>query len=251
MGFGLIRAARLSGQLGICERVCAQKPEKRVSEEIGILPVVEAKLEFIEVSGEMLRADLMVGTDDGPLEQAPNALDAVGVNVATDPFFLAVINRFVAGVFVCDSAICPPFVRHDARCLGSSFLTDEVVKGFPIVPLLDRQANLPAALDRAEHHRLVPPPTLPDMATMATDQRLIYFDRPLERDRVRFLHRLADAVAEIPSRLVTDAEGALKLIGRDAFPRLAHQVNRREPFRQGEMRVVEDASSGHAELVAA
>src|SRR5713226_999475 len=47
----------------------------------------------------MLGADLMVGADHRPLEQRPNALNGVGVNVRADVFLLAVLD----GVMACDS----------------------------------------------------------------------------------------------------------------------------------------------------
>ena len=128
---------------------------------------------------------------------------------------------------------------------------DEAVEDLPAISLLGRQADLTAAFNCAEHHRLISSPTLPDVPPVPADVCLVNFHGPLERSRIRFFHRLTDAMTEIPSRLVGDSEGPLELIGRDSLPRLAHQIDGRKPLRKRQVRIVEDASGGNAELVAA
>src|SRR5207248_6202925 len=64
---------------------------QRVTKQELVAPVVEPELEFVQVAVEMLRAHLVERTDDRSLEQTPDTLDAVRVNVAADPFLGAVI----------------------------------------------------------------------------------------------------------------------------------------------------------------
>jgi hypothetical protein len=46
----------------------------------------------------VLGRKLMVGADERPLEQRPNKLDAVGLNISPNPFLVFVIDAGVAGI---------------------------------------------------------------------------------------------------------------------------------------------------------
>ena len=65
------------------------------------------------------------------------------------------------------------------------------------------------------------------------------------------VHCSANAVAEIPCRLVGDSKDALQLIGAHTLLRLTKKVDAQEPLPQGKVRVIEDRSSGDSELIAA
>lgn len=53
----------------------------------------------------MLAAGLVEAADHSPVEQAPDGLHGVGVNVATDLFVGVVVDRGVNGVFVSDGVV--------------------------------------------------------------------------------------------------------------------------------------------------
>ena len=193
----------LGRQSLIRESVRPKQPHHCVSKQVWILPAVESPLKFIEVTIQMLRGDLMIGAHNRPLEQAPNAFHGIGVNIATDPFFFVVIDRLVLRVVIRDAAIGGPLVGHDSRSLGEGILLDEFVERLSVISPLDSEPNVSTPLDSTEHHRLVGPVSLvAHVPPMPADVRLVHFNRSLERSRVRFLHRLTDAVAEIPGRLV-------------------------------------------------
>src|SRR6266568_623946 len=199
----------------------------------------------------MLCRHLMVRTNYRPLKQAPDAFDAVGMNVATDPFFFAVIDRFVGGIVVLNATVGVPVVRHDSSGFWRCVLADKPVERLPVSPLLDSQPDLAATLDRAKHESLPDPIALPDAPPMATDVRLVHFDSSLERNRVRFLHRLPNTMTEIPGGFIGNTERSLELVCRDPLSRFAHQIDGGKPLRKRQVGIVEDASSGDAELVAA
>ena len=71
-----------------------------VPEDVRVVPVVEPSLQFFEVAVQVLRADLVERADDGPLEQRPDALDAVRVHVANHSLFSRVVHRLVPGVVI-------------------------------------------------------------------------------------------------------------------------------------------------------
>ena len=58
-------------------------------------------------------------------------------------------------------------------------------------------------------------------------------------------------MAEIPRRLVRNRQRALELVRGNAFLRFAHQIDRKEPFPERQMRIVKDRASGYGELIAA
>ena len=72
-------------QILIGEVVGCKDSPHGVSEDVRVVSVVEPPLKLFEVAVQMLGADFVERAHDGPLEQAPDALDAVGVNVSDDP----------------------------------------------------------------------------------------------------------------------------------------------------------------------
>src|SRR5688500_18420127 len=58
-------------------------------------------------------------------------------------------------------------------------------------------------------------------------------------------------MAEVPGRLVGDAEELLQPVRRHAMLGLAHDVRGHEPLPQREMRVLKDRADANAELIAA
>ena len=77
----------------------------------------------------MINRDLMVGPDDGALQETPNVLDGVGMNLASDIFADAVVDRLMASIMVGDAPIRPPIVGVDRLSFGGSSLTDKLVEG--------------------------------------------------------------------------------------------------------------------------
>ena len=56
------------------------------------MTVVEPPLKLVKVGVKVLGAEMVVGTDDRLLEEAPNALHGVSVNVAPYPFVLPALG---------------------------------------------------------------------------------------------------------------------------------------------------------------
>lgn len=111
----------------------------------------------------MLRGQVMVGAHNRPFEQAPGALDGIRVHVAAYPFVGSVGYRLMARVLIADSAVAKPFVGVDRFGIAANVLLDEPVKGRTIRPLVNPEADIPAALDRSENHRhMVPKPAAAD-----------------------------------------------------------------------------------------
>ena len=67
-----------------------------------VFPVVESPLQFLKVAVQVLPAHLVEGADNGPLEQAPHALDPVGVDLTDNPLFGRMAHSPVYGVLILD-----------------------------------------------------------------------------------------------------------------------------------------------------
>ena len=75
----------------------------------------------------MLNTEFVVRPHDRPLEEAPDALCGVGVNVGMDPFFLTVVDGAVLGVVVADSQIRLPLIGVDLLGFVMDILHDDSV----------------------------------------------------------------------------------------------------------------------------
>jgi|SRR5579885_1276619 len=86
---------------------------------------------------------------------------------------------------------------------------------------------------------------------LAADEGFVHFYRAIKHGAVCLAHRAADAVTEIPRRLVADAERALNLIGRHPLARLAQEIDGDEPLEQRQVRIVKDSARRDGELIVA
>src|SRR5437868_1860412 len=103
----------------------------------------------------MFDTHLMIRPDDRPLEQAPNALDAVSVNVANNPFLLRVINPLVLRVGILDSPIRWHLVCVDRLCVWCGVIVNKLVKHGLGSVRDNLQANLALPLDGSDSDSLI------------------------------------------------------------------------------------------------
>ncbi len=200
----------------------------------------------------MLHAHLMIRTHNRPLKQAPDAFDAVGVDVTMHPLLLRVIDRAVRRIVICDALVTGMLICIDVLRVGSRRLVDEIVKLLLVHPLESFKANWAFTLKCADNARLVPSITMANMAALTADIGFIDFNRAAQGSGINVLHRLADAMTEKPSRAIgAEGERALHLASGDALLALRHQVNREEPFPDREMAVVEDRAASNRKLILA
>ncbi len=103
----------------------------------------------------MLRVDLMIRADDGPLEQRPHAFDGVGVNVCADVGSGAVVDSLVPRVFVGDTTIAGMLVGVDRRSLGFGGGLAEGVERLLVGLVNGLEPDGAATLDGSDDCRLV------------------------------------------------------------------------------------------------
>jgi hypothetical protein len=123
--------------------------QKRVAEQERIFSIVKPMLQFIQIGVEMLHRKLVIRADHAALEKAPDALNGVCVNVAANPFFFAVVNRFVARILVADVFVANPLIRIDRSGIRRGIFLNELFQQKTIRTFNDLQSNFAAALNRA------------------------------------------------------------------------------------------------------
>jgi hypothetical protein len=114
-------------QFLVRQRLSFDKPQERVAKQIDVGPVIEAPCDLIEVRRQMLHRKLMVRADNRAVEEAPDALNRVRVNVAPNPLFRRVVNPLMARVFVAASTIGAVGVCVDRLGVGRDELSEVYV----------------------------------------------------------------------------------------------------------------------------
>src|SRR5438067_2990546 len=197
----------------------------------------------------MFDAHFMIRADDRTLQEAPNALNAVSVNIANNPFFGGVINPLVLSVRIFDSPIRGHFIGVDRFRVRCGVVMDKLMKHSLSSVRDDLQANHAVALDCSDSDSLVPLVTPAVSAHLPADVRFIHFYNPSKKLAVNLAHGSADAMAEIPSGFISNIQRALHLQRRHAFLRFGDQVDCQKPLRQWKVGIMEDCSTCCRKLV--
>ena len=240
-------------ELPVGERVGVHDAPQGVSEDVRVVPVVEPPFQFFEVAVQMLRTDLVERADDGALQQAPDAFDAVRVHIADDPFLDGVTDDAVPRVGIPDAEVRQQLIGVDRLGLVLDVPVNESVErrladvGDALKPYLA------AALDRSRNPGLSDPVPGSHAAPAAADQGFVYFNdsEQCRPGQAVVAHRRADTVAQVPRGLVGHTERPLELVGAHALSRFQQQVDRYEPLPKLKVGIVHDGSGRDAELVVA
>ena len=242
-------AWRLSHKLTVPKGVPVQEPHHDRLEDVRVVTVVEPEFDLGQVGIQVLRADLMPCADDRALQEAPDALYGVRVDLAYHPLLFGVLDRRMARVRVRDTEVGFQFIRVDGFGIGPGVPGDKRVKRGPLDVWDSLDTDLSTALDGSGDPRLAGP----DAALLTADKGFVHFDDTEESGAASdgALHGRPDPVAQVPRRLVGDANRSLDLVRADALLRLTNQVDGDEPLPERKVRVIEDGSRGNAESVAA
>lgn len=230
--------------------------EQGVAEQIRVGTIVKPECHFIEVGGEVLRRDFMPRTDDATLEQRERGFDAVRSDIPVHIHPLRMVNRHVGNVIQASldesRGVGWELVRHNHIHVATQVLFDVSRQRTALRILRLEEPQFAATLLDADNASLMVAATLILLAaSLPADICLIHLHDAVQRLRINFLHRRPNPVAEVPCRLVGDAEGPFKLVGAHALLGFAEQVDTQKPLPQREMGVVEDGASRHGKLIAA
>ena len=219
-------------QLPIGQVFSVENPQQCIAEDVGIVPVVVPPLQLFQIAVQVLHAHLVESADDGPLEEAPHALDAVGVHVPDHPLFLGVLYGLVPGVLVRDAQVEPQLVGVDGLGFVLDGAPDEVMQGSAPDVRDALNADVTRALDSTGHPGLSGPVSGSYSLPAAAYQGFIDFHDAYQGRPFKGIitHRLADAVTKIPGGLIRNSQGAVNLMGRDALLGDTHQVGPEPEF---------------------
>src|SRR5581483_2555280 len=231
------------------------------SEDIDVLTMVVAELEFRDVQRQILLADLVIGADNAALEDAPESLNRVGMDGTNDVFTLRVLDDFVR-VQLLDVVIANPFVSHEQADLAVYCVHDELGKQFAAHRINDARYDVPFAAHSADNGRLAgantaTAGTTPSIAPMlvlgfAADEGFVHLNDPAQLVEVLFDERGADAMAHIPSRLIgAETEVAMDLACAHSLFAGQQKVDDLKPASQIDIGVLEDRSCDVGEPIAA
>ena len=196
--------------------------------------------EFVHVPLQVLGAELVERALVRPLEQGPEGLDAIGVNVAFDVFLQGVLHRVVVEW---QRLVRLGLVRVDRGALGCMVL-DEALKGLFVSRGYDLGRNLlGGAIPGPDHgclaHRPAPGQLLAlrvgHVATFAAHVRFVHFDRTLEQVSVASSESLADAVRHVPGGALRDGNVPVQLPARNALEMRRNEEQGEQPVLIGEI----------------
>src|SRR5436190_6337190 len=98
------------------------------TEDVGIIPVIEAEGEFVEVERQVLLADLVERPHDAALQERPEGVEVRRVDVAAHVLALAVINGLMAAALPINVVVGERGVGGDERHLVRNGLVHEGVQ---------------------------------------------------------------------------------------------------------------------------
>lgn len=241
------------------QRISRNHVSQGIQEQIGTLAAVKAECHFIEIGGQMLCANVMPRSEDSTLEQGERAFDGISMNVADNINAAAMIDGLVTGLERADSLfVCLEIVSDNHVNVLADVLPNVAFQRSRSDIFGVEETQVAVALTDADHNFLADFPAPLNLLRalarvhvlgLAADKGFVDFHRTVEHFTVQLFHRVAYAVAEIPSRLVAYAERALDLISGHALVRLAQKIDGGEPLDQGQVRIVKDSARRDSKLI--
>lgn len=189
---------------------------------------------------------------DAALEQAPNVLNAIGVNVAIDVPF-AVIDGMVRELGAIEPQVGFEFIGvHGAS--RYNMLTDKASKHGSGHVFDGLQTDLTrCSLSHSNYGNFIGGSSAAWTFAFAAYIGFVSFDDPGEllTELIIFRHSRADAVSHVPRRLIGSLEFTFQLSGAHAFLRRADHIDCEKPLSQRQMRIVKHRPRGNTVLVTA
>lgn len=220
------------------------------------LPLTPAEAELITVPWQMALRDMVKRPMHPALEQGKEGLSSIDMDVATDVLALGVCNGLVAASErEADPMIRRRIIGHNLgalvnslsdsspECLSRESVYDTSMDA-SVCPALDQGHDRGFSFRRAS---AFPQPSL------TANVGFIHFHNAVKKGLHRlFAHRIADAVREMPRRLVgLKAEVSLQLERGDTLLMGAHRMERLHPLAERNVRAVHYRPDRDRELLAA
>jgi hypothetical protein len=231
----------------------------RLAEDVLIIAVVVAELEFGDVQRQILGADLVECADYAAFEDRPEALDRVRVDRADDVLTLAVVNDTVWELLIKPAIAAPLVSAKQANLLGhrAAYKAPENVAAHAVD---NARNNLSLALDSTNDRNFARADPASSSASAAlvlvpvlgeaSDEGFIYLDDAHQLAEVFVGKASAHPVAHVPSRAIrAEAHHSMHLQRADPFLAGQHQVDDTEPLAERLIGVLKDRSGDMREAV--
>ncbi len=232
-------------------------------EHVGMLPVVVPEGELVEVQREVVLRHFMEGAHDAALDERPEAIQIIGMDVTVDVFADGVAHDLVRETCF-QHAIAWVFICGDQIHLLRDCLVNKPRQG-ELVGILDYlRDDISLAGDCTDHGEfprrstascslLMATSNPPSMSVLGlpTDVGFVHFDYARQLLELPVLHSGADTVTHVPRRPIgTRADGTLNLHGAHPLLALAHEIDHLEPGAERVVSVLEDGPHQWREAVA-
>jgi hypothetical protein len=254
-----MRRTHLAGYFGVGEAL-SEKVISNVLETKSIMlkrTEVVAKNLFVEIPEQVEGFDRNVCALQSALEQTPEILQTVSVNLSVN-VALRMVDNFVPEIFL-ESHVGHERIGVDrAACFDMS--GDVGLQSVLFAIGNDHSADFAAAFQHAEYSSLVFGASFSNPATVflavhvsgsAADEGFVYLDFAIvatEFEDGAILHCKPNAVKHEPCGFLSDAEGAANFVGTDSILAVSQHPKCDEPFVEGDWGVLKDSSDLRAEL---
>jgi hypothetical protein len=225
------------------------------AENIGILAVVMAELELSEVQGQIFLADVVVCADDSALEQAPEVLKVVSMNLAAYILALAVTYGIVREAKGAQVVIALMLIGRDEIDFVTDCFAHEAIKGRSVRVLDDLANHVTLARDGADHRGLAAQTgyvlALVPMAVLVlpADASLINFDDSHKLLEFSVSHSRTQAMTDEPRGWIGRSNLALDLLCAYALLGVEHLPEYLEPRLERVIGILENSAYQHRESI--
>lgn len=216
-------------------------------------PVAIPKRLLIDVPEQVERVHTHIGTVQAVLQQEPEILHSVGIDVSAN-VLLGAIDDPVDVVFI-KSPLGDDFVSEDFSA-GRDVSADAAAKSF-FVPVLDNpNMNLPSALKHSHRNRLASNATALDpffalvlehVTRVATDEGFVNVCFAAKQPVIR-LKTKADALQHEPGGLLGYPQNTGNLVGANTVLAARKKPDRGKPLTKTERRIFKDSPDLDGEL---
>ena len=231
-----------------------------LAKDVFFVPIVEPELKLIQIQGQILLADIVIGANDSALQQRPKAFDALRVDIPAHVLTSGMPDELMLAVVNADCVVPAPFIRDNQRRVSLGNFANESSQGFGVGTLNYLADQVTLARDCADHSYLAGSRAATALILLAVlpmaidvfpaDERFINFDDPHQLPELRVFHSSAQPHAHVPRGLIrAGSEHAMDLERADSLLRRDHQVQNLKPHEQRLLGFLEDGSCGEREPI--
>jgi hypothetical protein len=230
------------------------KRQREPSAVIVVALVVTKRL-FVKIPERMERLDAHVCAFQPALQERPEVLDAVRVDVPLNVAF-GVVDHLM-DIIDRQAVVGTPSVAEYTRAALDIFAHNALQRRAAGIGNVAQADFLRLAIQEAHHDCFAGPARRRDLASLilmheasgTADKRLVYLEIACDLSERAILHRFANAVEHEPCAFLRNTQIAGDLAGANAILAVGDQPDRREPFVETDRRVLKDGADLGAELL--